>query len=128
MSEDVGDDESFLYGENGDDDAPSQENVQQTNSENKEENNEHSAVQELDVPPGEDGADGTAADGEAPAEEKEDGEHGGGSGSESEDDDFNIDINQQKVEGVKTSYKTFGLNKAVRQIPCLLYTSDAADE
>ena len=28
-----------------------------------------------------------------------------------------IDINQQQIQDVKTSYQTFGLNKAVRQIP-----------
>ena len=49
-------------------------------------------------------------------------EGGGGGEDDDEDEDSDedlvtIDINQQQIQDVKTSYQTFGLNKAVRQIP-----------
>ena len=76
----------------------------------------HSQVPEVEEAEQEaDAADGAGDD----AVEAE----GGGGEDDDEDDDSDdedlvtIDINQQQIQDVKTSYQTFGLNKAVRQIP-----------
>ncbi len=130
------DDESFLYGdetgETGNDvcAAEANEEAAADGDTDGDANATQNEAQEgaAAAAAGEDGPDqlppGLGEDdegGQPEGEKADDGEEakegGDSDDDDSDDEDVVIDINQQQIQDVKTSYQTFGLNKAVRQPP-----------
>jgi len=116
--EQVGDDDAFLYGEDAEQEEGNRgvEVVEAANGGGASE-------ESRPVPAIEEAEHTVAADGAGDDDDDAGEAEGGGGEDDDEDEDSDdedlvtIDINQQQIQDVKTSYQTFGLNKAVRQIP-----------
>jgi len=112
--EQAGDDDAFLYGEDAEQEVSRQDEVAEAANGDGTSGERPGPAAEVA------GQEANATDGTGEAEVEAE---GGGGEEDDEDEDSDdedlvtIDINQQQIQDVTRRHQTFGLNKAVRQIP-----------